>query len=570
VDPTNNSRNNNNNNNSNNSNKLPTMLLSQHSQNSQTSQTSQHSSSSSHSSSDRHRQAGRRTSYPNLTSVLARGATARALHPSGLLPALAADEMEKDLRHMQAYADATKSYRQQFFLQASRVANASHSNSAPSLTPLGASHVPAHTGSAGTSTHANSSGLVQLPVRIDPEEESRLTNLRSKIRRAEVVRAEAEQHYVASRAHYVRLVQDLTRLHGERTCVVSFLQSLVQARAAVVASQRMRLQLTRDTARALAARTHALAQHKALTHRPDDPEGAAVPPYTAHLAGDDPLTSVWQTTEDDYKKAVATCCAVDKRKKPLAWRATHLPAQPPGIPALLSAASHVPDKCVAVSASHVLGAHPSSLVWLEGHLGDDNDDETAHELSPTSLAALEAKVKVLDAELAKERARNQHITQAFGRTRKGNDEWVAMMGLLRQETEAVLHRHNTILQSAPALAASEKLHAAETAASHLAAAAAATTDAGMSGNLDGDAAEGSVIASTTDADEAVPGAPADEANDGDDEGSNGEDEEGDWATNSNINANDTTTHASNISKRPAEPAAAAAPEDPPRSKRRRL
>jgi hypothetical protein len=420
-----------------------------------------------------------------------------------------------------------------------------------------------------------------LPVRIDPEEESRLTNLRSKIRRAEVVRAEAEQHYVTSRAHYVRLVQDLTRLHGERTAVVSFLQSLVQARAAVVASQRMRLQLTRDTARALAARTRALAQHQALTHRPDAPDGTAAavaPPYTAHLAGDDPLTSVWQTTEDDYKKAVATCGAVDKRKKPLAWRATHLPAQPPGIPALLSAAATVPDKCVAVSASHVLGAHSSSLVWLEGHLGDTNDnddDETAHELSPVRLAALEAKVKGLDLQVAKERARNQSITQAFGRTRKGNDEWVAMMGLLRQETEAVLHRHNTILQSAPALAASEQLHAAETAASYLAAAAAAPTDAGTMNNPNGDAAEGSVIASTTDVDEGVPGAPADEANDGDDEGSNGEDEEGDWATrnsNSNGNATATTTNvnASNNSKRPAEPAAAAAPEDSPRSKRRRL
>jgi hypothetical protein len=497
--------------------------------------------------------AGRSTHYPNLTLTLARGATARALHPSLLQP-LAADEMEKDLRHMQAYADATKSYRQQFFLQASRrLANQSHGGGAA---PLSARHSGS---SANHATNNNNNTLVQLPVRIDPEEEKRLALLRAKIRRAEVVRAEAEQHYVASRAHYVRLVQDLQVSHEQRTHVLTFLQKLVHARAALVAAQRVRVQCSRDVAVALQARVRAI---HAAAPPPSQDNGAAAAvtttPYTAHLAGDDPLTHVYTTAEEDYKKAVAGCVTIDKRKKALPWNATYLPSQPRGIPALLSAAATVPDKAVAISARGVLGAKPSCMVWLEGHLPRPEDEETAQEIE--AVVALEEQVRVLEDALSKERAQNVAITQAVGQTRVRNDEWVSMMGLLRQETEAVLHRHNTILQSAPARKAAEELHAAQAAQdSQLAAASAAQGAlADDAGPTDADAVDST--ADTTDV--ATSPAPADEANDGDDEDSNEDDEEGgDWNNTTNTNS----------AKRPAEAAVApAAPEDSPRSKRRRL
>ena len=121
-----------------------------------------------------------------MSLLLARGATARNLHPTLLQP-LAAEDMEKDLRHMQAYAAAVKTYQQQFYLQHRATAGGDHVSAATA--------VP----------------LVSLPVRIDPEEEKRLVNLRKKIARAEVIREEAEQHYVASRAHYVHTVQDLEK-----------------------------------------------------------------------------------------------------------------------------------------------------------------------------------------------------------------------------------------------------------------------------------------------------------------------------------------------------------------------
>ena len=372
--------------------------------------------------------------HKNLSMCLARGATARNLHPTLLQP-LTADEMEKDLRHMQAYAAAVKAYQQQFYVQAHG------SNDAGS-----------------NSTNAVATPTAPLPIRIDPEEEKRLITLRKKICRAEVIREEAEQHYVASRAHYVHTVQDLERTSALRFHAQEFLQKCVATRAAVVATQRARLQMARDMKEALTARIEALQAFEDERRRMSD--GAPPAPFVPHLTGDDPLTTLWNQVEEEYKKVTAAC--YDKRKKPLQWPATHLPATPPGIPILVSAASQVPDKSVAFSAKHMFGANDSSLVWMPEHLGLPAVEETDEEIA--AVERLEAQVERLEAELDKERRVNQQVCQQIGATRARNDEWVAMMAILRQETEAVLHRHNTILQSDQAVAAATRLADSEEAA----------------------------------------------------------------------------------------------------------
>ena len=430
--------------------------------------------------------------HKNISLLLARGATARNLHPSLLQP-LTSEEMEKDLRHMQAYANAVKSYQQQYYLQV-------HSHHPrENVQPL----------------------AVSLPVRIDPEEEKRLTNLRKKIARAEVIREEAEQHYVASRAHYVHTVKDLEKTSQERFHVIDFLQKLVTHRAAVVAVQRARLQMARDVRCSLQARIDALQQDENERRAAGAPPP---PPFVPHLTGDDPLTTTWNQSEEEYRRAVAAC--LEKRKKPLLWPAAQLPSCPPGLPTLLSAAAVVPDKSVASlwSMENNGGTTDhkdklSSLIWLDGHLPLDTRQEQADEAA--DVERLERQVELLEAELARERKANAAICTQINTTRVRNDEWTAVMQILRHETEAVLHRHNTILSSDKAVEAAQKL------------------------------AEEANTTTTTTTTTTAPPAVADEANDGDDEaGSNNEEDEEVW----------------NANKRAAEESQ---PEGSPRSKRPR-
>ena len=426
----------------------------------------------------------------NISLCLARGATARNLHPTLLQP-LAQEEMEKDLRHMQAYAAAVKSYQQQYYIQANRMADAD----------------------GGRNTGSSVAPLVSLPVRIDPEEEKRLINLRKKIARAEVIREEAEQHYVASRAHYVHTVQDLEKASQERFHIMEFLQKLVSSRAHVVACQRARLQMARDIKDCLQARIDALQQYEDERRQA---EGVPPAPYTPHLTGDDPLSALWNQVEDEYKKAVASC--FEKRKKPLLWPATHLPSTPQGIPALLSAASGVPDKSCAFSAKGMFGCKESSMVWLEGHLPLETEEEKEEEYA--DVERLERQVERLEAELDKERRTNQEMCQKIGVTRQRSDEWVAMMCILRQETEAVLHRHNTILQSDQAMTAAQHLSEEEEKT-----AKATTTATTATATTSTEPTMAEVAPSLAKA--AVK--PIDEANYGDDEGSNNnEEEEEEW------------------------------------------
>jgi hypothetical protein len=60
--------------------------------------------------------------------------------------------------------------------------------------------------------------------------------------------------------------------------------------------------------------------------------------------------------------------------------------------------------------------------------------------------------------LDKERDSSKSYAHKIAQLRTQNDEWVAMMGLVRQETESVLHRHHILLESDMAMQASERLH----------------------------------------------------------------------------------------------------------------
>ena len=285
-------------------------------------------------------------------SLLSRGYTSRfigtAANGQPLLSTLAPEELEKDLRHMQAYYNAVLQYRSEMPLEAA-------------------------------------------PVKIDPEEERRRLTLRSKLQHAEVERQVLETQYVALRAHYVQVAQQ------KQPAESMLLATMVQERAQAVARARAKLQMMRDVSHVLEART--------LDQVP--------------VANNDRLSETWSAAED----------VVLPKKSTVDFPCTHLPWAPPGVPLFLSTTSPLPDKTLAWKAG--MDGCDKSMTWLDSLVSDDTDSD---------LETLREQVAALKSEL--DRQKHVHSLPRI------YDRYVARMMLLRQETEAVLQRHNIILESA--------------------------------------------------------------------------------------------------------------------------
>lgn len=371
-------------------------------------------------------------------SILARGYTARYLGAvlKNTFTGLTQDEIERDLRHMSAYHEAATRYHQLTYASTNRL-------------PL-------------QQTDPQSSFPAVLPVTIDPEEEKRAVQQRKRIARAECVREELEQQYVSLRAHYVLTTQQLQHTQQDSTKTLELLQSIVRSTATSLGWQRARLQMGRDILHALQVRIAATAGTTAL-----DP--------TVHAAGADscPMVAQWVMVEDELKKMYhgrANPAAKTKKAMIVPWNCTEEPATASGVPILVSALSTAPEKSVAVATGRAFGAARYSMLWLEQHLPDPSNEEEEEDENVDVLECdsksnhqnlnqvLESEVNFLEKELQREREVNQSILTSSGKARSLHDEWVAMIALVRQETESVLHRHNILLESdevQDALAAAE-------------------------------------------------------------------------------------------------------------------
>jgi hypothetical protein len=349
--------------------------------------------------------------------LLARGLSARYLGANVPLSALSAEEMERDLRHMEAFANACTAYSQQYFIFQNAQKGDDHED---------APNSPA-------SAPVQSQPLISMPVRIDPEEEKRLMNLRQKIQRCEAQREVLESQYLSLRAHYVYVCQVLKKLRGTVDYDMEFLQALVKKRGAVVALQRARLQMARDVLKCLNYRQ----QDKSNTNN-DEMETEAA---------DADLVDVWNEIDEKLKNAQQDC----RRNGTVQWHALKVPKDPPGIPLKISLLSRSPGFAAAYSTNGVFGSSPSSMCWIESNMPKEAPKTAA-------IVNLREEVSMLTQELDKEHNLNRDLqTNIIGR-RKRNDELVAMMALLRSETEAVVSRHNILLESDQAKDAAFSLH----------------------------------------------------------------------------------------------------------------
>jgi len=211
----------------------------------------------------------RNRSKPLDPTLLARGMTARSIGAriSSQITALSPSELERDLRHMEAYSAACITYAQQFFAYHNHelVARGLYGSSV-TLAPRLASSLEAG-GPIPTPT---------LPIRIDPEEEQRLAILRKRVQASEAIREVLETEYMSLRSHFVHESQRLKRTRKWATGQVEFWMEATKRRGRVVALRRIRAAITMDVWKSLEHRatnsvplsltsTSALGQDKVQT-----------------------------------------------------------------------------------------------------------------------------------------------------------------------------------------------------------------------------------------------------------------------------------------------------------------
>lgn len=93
----------------------------------------------------------------------------------------------------------------------------------------------------------------------------------------------------------------------------------------------------------------------------------------------------------------------------------------------------------------MFGSKPESLAWLESNLPVSKTPGAQEDSS--KLAKIKDDIKLLQAELDKEIKQNSKFQRDAIEGRKQSDEICAMISIIRSETEAVVHRHNQILEA---------------------------------------------------------------------------------------------------------------------------
>jgi hypothetical protein len=204
---------------------------------------------------------------------------------------------------MEAYANACTAYAQQHFIYSNR-----------NLVQSG--------------VYGKLRGDFLLPVRIDPEEEKRISQLRKRIAASERLREVLETEYVSLRASYVHESHALERTRTNVDSQLEFLRSLLRKRGRVVALQRVRCAVARDI-------LSCLKRGALVVGEKEEAE--------AEAQEDGDMLQVWNDIETQLLEAERAL----KTDQVLHWDARTLPRTPNDVPIYLSQLSSVPDKGAA-------------------------------------------------------------------------------------------------------------------------------------------------------------------------------------------------------------------------------
>lgn len=252
------------------------------------------------------------------TSLLARGLTSRfiGVRVANHIKPLASVDIERDIRHMEGYSAACVSYAQQLFAYSNKeLVTRGHYGAAP----------PAP-GMTFTQPAQNEFGLpnVTMPVKIDPEEEKRISVLRKRVAISEAKREVLETEYVSLRAHYVHESHRLNRSRKFVSGQYELLTELVKRRSKVLALRRVRCAVARDILACLEARASTAGSgmnnsessvvpvpaSSATTEDMTELEGGHTDTTIANEVPVD-LIDVWTTIESKLQEAELSCTDID-------------------------------------------------------------------------------------------------------------------------------------------------------------------------------------------------------------------------------------------------------------------
>ena len=505
----------------------------------------------------------RRRTPMDLT-LLARGMSARAVGSriASKIKILSEEDIDKDLRHMEAYDVACTTYSQQFFAYTNQelvargvygpvpplpgspgYPGAGFNKQGGGYDPVtGQYHHPAQGSPSGARYQRMPDGRMvpvgspssaaappqgapfAMPVKIDPEEEKRLAQLKKKIAIAETRRETLEGEYESLKSHFWWASKVLERTKHSVTGQMELLQDMVQKRGRVVALRRVQFAVSKDILACLEARNKGVAIGKSKAEgetNGDAMEGVEVTTKDGEKVPEmKDLIDCWNWIDSQLEEAEKACneasspvnlialkkiLAAQRKGRPadsssdgndggksnqkdkkkdkrgssdegsgasnakdidaavyadedgiLPWMSQMMPRTPHGVPVYYSYLSAAPDRAGAFGTGGAFGADPNSLAWLEANL--PQNFEPAYTKDREELDRLREEVEYLAEELELERDNNKELQSEIISNRKRSDEMISMMSIIRTETEAVLNRHNMILDTKEARAKAEVLH----------------------------------------------------------------------------------------------------------------
>ena len=185
-------------------------------------------------------------------------AAATATNSTNKITPLDKSQIEKDLRHMEAYRNACNGYNQQLFVFNNQelVKSGYFGTFAPGVgSSIGDQLLPGSPSKASTSISSsatndnNNNANFSMPIKIDPEKEKSLALLRKKIHSSEFEREQLETEYLSLRAHYVHESQLVRKTRGYEMARWKFLKELMERRGRVLSLMRCKVAMARDVER---------------------------------------------------------------------------------------------------------------------------------------------------------------------------------------------------------------------------------------------------------------------------------------------------------------------------------
>lgn len=420
--------------------------------------------------------------------MLSRGMTGRVLGARiPELEPLSVDEIQKDLAIIEKYQASRVQYAQQLYIFRNRLqgvtADTGYSSKASKTEGEGNSSSLKHGVGDSLSSKVSGKRSGRASTKVDVEEEKLNQVLRKKISHSEAKREVLESEYVSLRAHYVHEVKKHEATKESSAITLKLLQNLVRSKATVVSLLRARDTFSKEIVRYIAKRNkkkspqdmnidngnNDLVELKRLWTLLECTLKESVLDYERRVESiNGSLINSGQQTDlragdisevnDSAMNKPKTRGASSADSIRIKWDALTRGGTPGGLQLQISPLSRAPDRVAGVVLGSLFQNGKTDLIWLENNL--PRSLKTLNESNPCELGILKAlkeESTELDEKIVQIRKENAEMNRELLNRRRQSDQVCARMALLRTETEAIVMRHNAVLETPEARARGDVL-----------------------------------------------------------------------------------------------------------------